>query len=142
LIQQLEHHHPRTTRNRVYAAIIAWVTLVACAGAAQQGTERTAPALRLEFAHRYGCTPGTVADTVLPPILTWLQVGVGTEPCELLAHYPALPRILPEGTRAGLLRQRWEFYFADPGRHWDIFFEGATQARLRAVELTEPKVRS
>ena len=119
--------------------VLACCGAVACAGTRPQGA--TAPAARLTLARQYGCPPGTVADTAVAPILSWLQVGVGTEPCELIAHYPDVPHIVRLPSTRGLLRERWEFYYGNPARHWLIYFEGVAQDRLRAVQLTEPQVR-
>jgi hypothetical protein len=114
---------------------------VACAGATRQGDHGAVLAARLTLARQYGCAAGSVADTARAPILTWIGVGVGTEPCELIAHYPDLPHIVRLPSRRGMLRERWEFYYGNPARHWVIYFEGPMQDRLRATELTEPQVR-
>jgi hypothetical protein len=127
--------------RRLALPILVGVELVGCTRPPRPVETPRASPLRIELARRYRCPPGTIADTATSPILTWLQVGVGMEPCELLAHYPAVPRVVQLRSRGGLLRERWEFYYADPARHWDIFFQGVTEDRLRAVRTTEPRVR-
>jgi hypothetical protein len=121
--------------------VLACCCAVACAGATRQGDRGTAPAARLVLARQYGCAPASVADTARAPILRWIGVGVGTEPCELIAHYPDLPHIVRLPSRHGMLRERWEFYYGNPARHWMVYFEGPAPDRLRATEMTEPQVR-
>lgn len=126
---------------RCLVALALAVGALGCAAARREHTADTAPSLRVELARQYECTPGTVDDTVRAPVLTWLEIGVGTEPCELLAHYPALPHIVRLTSRSGMLRERWEYFYADPARRWVIDFEGVTARQLRAVDLTEPRIR-
>lgn len=130
-------HSPR----RCLVALALGVGAFGCAAATRGHALDTAPRLRVDLARQYGCPPGTVDDTVRTPVLTWLEVGVGTEPCELLAHYPVLPHIVRLTSRSGLLRERWEYFYADPARRWVIDFEGVTATQLRAVDLTEPRIR-
>lgn len=124
----------------ILATMALPIGLATCAHATHERTG-TSPSLRAELARRYGCAPGSVDDTARAPILTWYDIGVGTTPCELLAHYPAVPLVRRLTGSGGLLREQWEFYYGNPTRGWNIRFEGVTRATLRAVQQSEPQVR-